>query len=148
MGVKSRDVSRMVASVVTRAQLLQELDRCEVVCCSCHRRRTARRAGWWRLGWRPSDALAFRTTVGLGLAFVFGVLSAGACVDCGEDDLVVLEFDHVGPKRAAVTALAWRGTGLALLRHEIERCEIRCANCHRRRTIRLMRASLDSAAPP
>jgi len=27
---------------------------------------------------------------------------AGGCIDCGRTDLPVLEFDHVGPKRASV----------------------------------------------
>lgn len=57
------------------------------------------------------------------------------CVDCGEDDVVVLEFDHVhGKKRAHVSKLiqgwAWR-----TVEAEIEKCEVVCCNCHRRRTL-------------
>jgi hypothetical protein len=58
------------------------------------------------------------------------------CVDCGETDLRVLELDHEDPAlktanvgRLLASALPW-STVLA----EIDKCSVRCANCHRRRT--------------
>jgi len=49
---------------------------------------------------------------------------------------MVLEFDHVLPgKTANVVALARRGVAEARVAEEIALCEVRCANCHRRRTI-------------
>jgi hypothetical protein len=55
------------------------------------------------------------------------------CVLCGEADPVVLEFDHLRDKQFDV--------GAGLLDHawqtildEIAKCEVVCANCHRRRT--------------
>jgi hypothetical protein len=57
------------------------------------------------------------------------------CVDCGISDPLVLEFDHVfGTKRAAVSTLVRYALPLQALADEIEKCEVRCANCHRRRT--------------
>jgi hypothetical protein len=52
------------------------------------------------------------------------------CVDCWEDDPVVLEFDHRDPtaKKGLVGQMS-RST----VRAEIEKCDVRCANCHRRR---------------
>lgn len=62
-------------------------------------------------------------------------LEAHPCVDCGERDIAVLEFDHVrGVKRAEVSLLAVYSLGAA--RTEIAKCEVRCGNCHRRKTIR------------
>ena len=55
-------------------------------------------------------------------------------MDCGERDTLVLEFDHVDTKFANVTRLAWFGCSIATIDAEIARCEIRCANCHRRVT--------------
>ena len=56
------------------------------------------------------------------------------CVDCGESDIVVLEFDHIGDKVADVSAYAAGGRTWARVKAEIEKCEVRCANCHRRKT--------------
>lgn len=57
------------------------------------------------------------------------------CVDCGEQDPVVLDFDHVrGDKRSNVGGLIVGGYSLKVIALEIAKCQVRCANCHRRRT--------------
>src|SRR5256885_10847461 len=56
------------------------------------------------------------------------------CVDCGERDIVVLEFDHIGDKIADVSVYAGSGRTWERVKAEIEKCEVRCANCHRRKT--------------
>jgi hypothetical protein len=69
-------------------------------------------------------------------------LAAHPCVDCGESDVVVLEFDHVrGVKSAHVSDVVRRGWSLDRLRDEIAKCEVRCANCHRRATHRRREAA-------
>jgi hypothetical protein len=56
------------------------------------------------------------------------------CVDCGENDPVVLEFDHISNKKKSVANLANSGVSLDAVKQEIAKCEVRCANCHRRKT--------------
>jgi hypothetical protein len=57
------------------------------------------------------------------------------CVDCGEADAVVLEFDHLRDKSFDVAqSLPYRSWQSIL--DEIAKCEVVCANCHRRRTAR------------
>lgn len=55
----------------------------------------------------------------------------GHCVDCGNDDLEVLEFDHVAGDKVACVRHVWSETGMLA---EAAKCALRCVNCHRKRT--------------
>ncbi len=68
--------------------------------------------------------------------FAYTELEHSGCVDCGARDLVVLEFDHLRDKSANVIEFARGGCSVERLVREIAVCEVRCANCHRRRTAR------------
>jgi hypothetical protein len=57
------------------------------------------------------------------------------CVDCGETDPVVLEFDHLRDKAFAIGPALSQRRWQSIL-DEMEKCEVVCANCHRRRTAR------------
>jgi hypothetical protein len=67
--------------------------------------------------------------------FVLSYLKEHPCIDCGEADPIVLEFDHVrGKKFKGICDMVSRGFALAKIILEISKCEVRCANCHRRKT--------------
>ncbi len=66
--------------------------------------------------------------------FLIDYLSSHPCVDCGEADIVVLEFDHQRDKFMAVSELVRESYSLERIKQEIAKCEVVCANCHRRRT--------------
>ena len=67
--------------------------------------------------------------------YVWDYLLSHPCVDCPEADPVVLEFDHVrGVKVNNVAVMIHKNVPLWRIQAEIEKCEVRCANCHRRKT--------------
>lgn len=66
-------------------------------------------------------------------SYVWTYLSTHPCVDCSENDPVVLEFDHLSDKISDISAM-YRNYTLEKVKKEIEKCQIRCANCHRRKT--------------
>lgn len=69
------------------------------------------------------------------LNFLINYFADHPCVDCGEDDPVVLEFDHVkGEKITEVSVLINGCHSMDKILNEIAKCEVRCANCHRRKT--------------
>jgi hypothetical protein len=134
IGDKSSLVSALVAWGAPRAKIEAEVAQCQVRCANCHRRVTARRAGWSRLCGDVDDPhRGFTAPVRRNLNHVHDVLARGRCVDCGEADMLVLEFDHVGSKRGQISRMVWN-VSLATLVAEIAQCEIRCCNCHRRAT--------------
>lgn len=66
--------------------------------------------------------------------FIFGYLSNHPCVDCGETDPMVLTFDHVrGSKKMNISQMVNQGYSLETLQNEIDKCEVRCGNCHMRK---------------
>jgi hypothetical protein len=137
VGEKTATIARLVSDGAKLDILAEEMSRCEVVCVNCHRRRTARRARWRRADASEVSRRPYITApVARNFAHLDRILRQSGCVDCGERDPLILEFDHVGPKTAKVTSLAWFGCSLKTIDDEIARCEVRCANCHRRVTAR------------
>lgn len=65
-------------------------------------------------------------------------LRLNPCVDCGQTDIRVLEFDHRDPARkvANVGRMARSGVSVEAVIREVAKCDVRCANCHRIRTIK------------
>lgn len=57
------------------------------------------------------------------------------CVDCGEGDIRCLDFDHVDPitKLADISFMIIDVWPWDRILAEIEKCVVRCANCHRRK---------------
>jgi hypothetical protein len=68
------------------------------------------------------------------------------CTECGETDPVVLEFDHLEDKKFNISKKFLGASTWDDLLREIQKCEVVCANCHRRRTA--LRANWWKLTPP
>ena len=67
--------------------------------------------------------------------FVFQYLKLNACIDCGNSDPVVLEFDHIcGEKKMSISRMIYKIRSRKKIIDEIDKCVIRCSNCHRKKT--------------
>jgi hypothetical protein len=69
-------------------------------------------------------------------------LSVHPCVVCGESDPIVLEFNHIDPKtkKNSIAQLVSSNRWEKVL-EEIEKCEVLCANDHKRVTAKQKRWS-------
>jgi hypothetical protein len=141
---KEDEISAMWRECFPLDYIESEIRVCEVVCANCHRRRTAERGRWQRLIERPTG-VAGRPRKDRNVRWVYDYLRDHPCVDCGEADPLLLEFDHVGDKRGGVMDLAWGEYSIESIEAEIAKCEVRCCNCHRRKTAerRSVRAALE-----
>lgn len=79
-------------------------------------------------------AVRTRATRARNRQYVLTYLHDHPCVDCGEEDVVVLEFDHIVDKDCKINDAIRRGFSIERLQREIDKCEVVCANCHRRRS--------------
>lgn len=66
---------------------------------------------------------------------VFEYLEKHPCISCGESDPIVLEFDHrkMDEKIESISNLI-RDASWKRIKSEIEKCDVLCANCHRRKS--------------
>ena len=66
--------------------------------------------------------------------YVLNYLKDNCCVDCGESDPIVLEFDHQRDKKFNISDALSQRYGLKRIIEEIGKCEVVCGNCHKKRT--------------
>ena len=62
-------------------------------------------------------------------------------IDCGINNHIVLDFDHIKDKKYNVSRMIHDGFTWASIKKEIAKCEIVCANCHRIRTYKRLTES-------
>lgn len=68
--------------------------------------------------------------------FIWNYKLTHPCIDCGNTNPIVLEFDHIDgtSKENNVCTMVGNGYKLERIVAEIEKCVVRCANCHRIKT--------------
>ena len=165
-GTKLGNVSAYANGGRSWPRVEAEIHKCEVRCANCHRRKTTERRGprppsgaaviqtrqWiclecqrtysraWYANNRARQAATARRNddkrVRRATAFVQAFLSTHPCNDCGQPNSIVLEFDHLRAKKEEISAMVRRGAPISSIALEMEKCEVRCANCHRRKTAR------------
>ncbi len=64
--------------------------------------------------------------------YIFTYLLTHPCVDCGATNPVTLQFDHQRDKSIDVSNM--RTHSIARIQREIDKCEVRCGNCHAKKT--------------
>lgn len=69
-----------------------------------------------------------------GEAIIIEYLATHPCMKCGEIDPIVLEFHHRNPSTKRMDVCLMRQHSRSSIMKEIEKCDVLCANCHRRET--------------
>lgn len=119
-GVKFANVSRMTN--YRRKRVVEEISKCEIVCCVCHRIRSHKRRK------KPTTPrlISFREWI--------SSLKSKACQDCGKNyPPEAMDFDHREDKKFGISDM-WSHSRDRVL-EELKKCDVVCANCHRKRTL-------------
>jgi hypothetical protein len=105
-----------------REAVSEELAKCELVCCACHRIRSHTRRGDSKI----PKVQEFRLWL--------NAIKSNPCTDCGLTlHHTAMDFDHVRGEKASEVSQMW-SWGRHRVIEEIAKCELVCANCHRIRT--------------
>lgn len=106
----------------------EELDRCEVVCCNCHRVRTDSRIV------RRGILLPCMRRKRESFLQWMQELKSAPCTACGKTfPPVAMDFDHVRGEKVKGISAMWSWSRERILT-ELAKCDLVCANCHRLRT--------------
>jgi hypothetical protein len=65
---------------------------------------------------------------------VYGFLERHPCIDCGQSNPLLLDFDHRDNKFKSISEMIKSRYSWDKIKEEISKCDVRCANCHRIRT--------------
>jgi rRNA-processing protein FCF1 len=133
---KSFRLTAGTAMLKSRAALLEEVSKCDIVCANCHRVRTRARREGYAAGPGNSRYLERKRAAWRAQASLLDRLRDVPCADCGGHfEACAMDFDHRDPaaKRYTVTRMIGRA-GTERILAEVAKCDIVCANCHRLRT--------------
>lgn len=137
---KSFQVTAGRAMLMSRARLLAEIAKCDIVCGNCHATRSARQraesAAKQRASRPETPRRASRRRRALPVRDFLLKLRDRPCSDCGQRyPPIAMEFDHRDPstKRHNV-AESWCRSFAGIM-EEAAKCDVVCRNCHRRRTV-------------
>jgi len=91
-------------------------------------------ADWYKRNKKYQKANAKKHTTKARAAakeYVWKYLLNHPCIQCGEDNPIVLEFHHRHGKDKTVTEMVSNGYTISRIQAEIDKRDVLCANCHR-----------------
>lgn len=127
-GQKEGEISDLLRQGFNWNTIKTEIAKCTIRCANCHRKQSLERSGSWR-------TYSYTHQLTRNHQKMYSYLTTHPCVDCGEKDIRLLEFDHVrGIKVDNISRLLTQGYSWSNIETEIAKCDVRCANCHRIKT--------------
>lgn len=66
--------------------------------------------------------------------FIYEFKLKNSCKICGESDPATLDFDHIKKKKNVIAKMVANSNSINTIKKEIEKCQVLCANCHRKKT--------------
>lgn len=117
---KKKEISKMIHGGYSRAEIIEEMKKCKVLCSNCHVKE--------HFG---SSKLLLKG--GIIKKLINGIKNKSSCLLCGETNPRCLQFHHRDRKRKAFSigeAGKLKKNKEEVLK-EVAKCDLLCGNCHR-----------------
>ena len=136
-GSKRAGVSQMVNHGYSKRRILDEIERCAVLCANCHRKEHDEASKRSTTEDPERIAAKIRSTSNARIRelrrdwVVAYKYHSDGCTRCGVSNPACLDFHHDGEKANGIARMISERRSLEDIRQEIENCVLLCANCHR-----------------
>lgn len=125
---KIKSIARMVMDNTPKEMILKEIEKCELVCCLCHNKRTYKRQ-------TRADESKLSDTVKNNREIIKNA-KQNKCYSCGiQRDECNMQFDHTESSIKFKNISQLQNYKTETLLREIEKCNVICALCHRRKSL-------------
>ena len=125
-GKKLQNISRMLLQNVSKEKILEEIEKCDLVCVLCHNKRS-----YLRLTNKLGLARQHRKNLELIKNF-----KNKPCVSCGNHYAYYnMQLDHIDPSTKLYNICELKNRKFDILQAELAKCQVLCALCHRRKSI-------------
>ena len=115
---------RLTSNGCTVQRNRDEIAKCDLLCVLCHRTRTHLR----RQPAVPQPSIDRNRRI-------ITLAKSHPCAICGlQRHHWQMDFDHVGPKEANVASMVTRRRSVGALSAEMQKCQVVCVLCHRRKS--------------
>ncbi|HET8792655.1 MAG TPA: hypothetical protein VFM31_02590 [Nitrososphaeraceae archaeon] len=129
-GMKVKSVSRMVMDNTPKEIILDEIKKCDLVCLLCHNRRTYKRFNDV-LGEDRKYKPHQRRNID-----IINDIKNKPCAICNQQyDMCNMQIDHINPSTKLYDVCDLKNYKVEILETELEKCQVLCALCHRRKSI-------------
>ena len=129
-GKKIKSISRMVLDNTSKKDILEEIKKCQLVCLLCHNKRTAQRLYALKGNNRKYKNHHIRNID------IINNFKKRPCAHCGcQYELYNMQFDHINPANKLFNISQLKSRKLNILLAELDKCQVLCALCHRRKSI-------------
>ena len=125
-GKKVQEIACMVRNATAVSTFKKELEKCDLMCAICHRRKTMSEI---------KEKGVQNTPLPESKQKLNKIKEETPCIDCNKKyEYFIMEYDHVRGTKVANVSKLCRGKSMIKAENEITKCELVCLHCHRKRT--------------
>lgn len=130
IGVKVKNVSRMVLDNTPKYIIVEEIKKCDLVCVLCHNKRTFDRINQSLGNNRKYKPHQLRNIN------IINNFKNNPCTICNKQyELYNMQIDHINNKDKISDICRLKNRKLSILMEELSKCQVLCALCHRQKSI-------------